>query len=47
MVNRVAYLAGQIHGAYGYSREYAVERYYRDARVTDHLRRHFRRSRGW
>ena len=34
MVNRVAYLAGQIHGAYGYSREYPVERYYRDARVT-------------
>jgi alkylation response protein AidB-like acyl-CoA dehydrogenase len=24
----------QIHGGYGYSREYPVERYYRDARVT-------------
>ena len=34
MVNRVAYQAVQIHGAYGYSREYPVERYYRDARVT-------------
>ena len=34
MANRVAYLAGQIHGASGYSREYPVERYYRDARVT-------------
>ncbi len=34
MVNRVAYQAVQIHGAYGYSREYAVERYFRDARVT-------------
>jgi len=34
MVNRVAYQAVQIHGACGYSREYPVERYYRDARVT-------------
>jgi butyryl-CoA dehydrogenase len=34
MVNRVAYDAVQIHGAYGYSREYPVERYFRDARVT-------------
>ncbi len=34
MANRVAYQAVQIHGAYGYSREYAVERYSRDARVT-------------
>lgn len=34
MANRVAYKAVQIHGGYGYSKEYAVERYYRDARVT-------------
>ncbi|MCI0567729.1 MAG: acyl-CoA dehydrogenase family protein [Acidobacteria bacterium] len=34
MVNRVAYQAVQIHGACGYSREYPVERYFRDARVT-------------
>jgi alkylation response protein AidB-like acyl-CoA dehydrogenase len=27
-------LAVQIHGGYGYSKDYAVERYYRDARVT-------------
>jgi butyryl-CoA dehydrogenase len=27
-------LAVQIHGGYGYSRSYPVERYYRDARVT-------------
>ena len=34
MANRVAYKAIQIHGGYGYSQEYAVERFYRDARVT-------------
>ncbi len=33
MVNRVAYAALQIHGGYGYMKEYPVERYYRDARV--------------
>ena len=27
-------MAVQVHGAYGYSREYAVERFYRDVRVT-------------
>jgi butyryl-CoA dehydrogenase len=31
---KVADLAVQIHGGYGYSKSYAVERYYRDARVT-------------
>ena len=31
--NRVSYQALQIHGGYGYSKEYPVERYYRDARV--------------
>ncbi len=34
MSNRVTYSAIQIHGGYGYSQEYPVERYYRDARVT-------------
>jgi len=33
MANRVAYQAVQIHGGYGYLREFPVERYYRDARV--------------
>lgn len=33
MCNRVAAKAVQIHGGYGYSKEYAVERIYRDARV--------------
>lgn len=33
MANRVAYQALQIHGGYGYMREFPVERYYRDARV--------------
>ena len=33
MVNRVTANALQIHGGYGYTKEYPVERYYRDARV--------------
>lgn len=33
MANWVTAKAVQIHGAYGYSKEYPVERYYRDARV--------------
>jgi butyryl-CoA dehydrogenase len=35
MATRVAHRAIQIHGANGYSREYPVERAYRDARVTE------------
>jgi len=31
--NKIAYLALQIHGGYGYSKEFAVEQLYRDARV--------------
>ncbi len=34
MCNRVAYDALQIHGGYGYIKEYKVERFYRDARIT-------------
>lgn len=34
MCNRSAYKAIQIFGGYGYMREFPVERYYRDARVT-------------
>ncbi|MBI5598099.1 MAG: acyl-CoA dehydrogenase family protein [Elusimicrobia bacterium] len=33
--NRVAYQAVQIHGGNGYIREFAVERYFRDARVSE------------
>jgi alkylation response protein AidB-like acyl-CoA dehydrogenase len=25
----------QIHGGYGYSKDYPIERYFRDARVTE------------
>ncbi len=32
--NRAAYRAVQVHGGYGYSREFPVERFYRDIRVT-------------
>jgi alkylation response protein AidB-like acyl-CoA dehydrogenase len=34
VANAVAARAVQIFGGYGYSREYEVERLYRDARVT-------------
>ncbi|MCP4901669.1 MAG: acyl-CoA dehydrogenase [bacterium] len=34
MCNRVVEWAVQVHGGYGYSKEYPVERLYRDARVT-------------
>ncbi len=33
--SRVTDLAVQIHGGYGYSKEYDVERYFRDAKVTE------------
>ena len=35
MANYVCDEAVQIHGGYGYIKEYAVERYFRDARVTE------------
>jgi butyryl-CoA dehydrogenase len=35
MSTRVAHKAIQVHGGYGYSSEYPVERAYRDARITE------------
>lgn len=35
VATRVAHKALQIHGGYGYSAEYALERHYRDARITE------------
>lgn len=35
MGNRVCYQAMQVHGGVGYMREFNVERYYRDVRVTN------------
>jgi len=35
MTQRVTNKALQIHGGYGYTREYNVERYFRDARITE------------
>ena len=33
--HRICHKAVQIHGGYGYTREFAVERYYRDQRITE------------
>ncbi|MBF8279192.1 MAG: acyl-CoA dehydrogenase domain protein [candidate division NC10 bacterium] len=35
MATRVAHRALQIHGGYGYAKEYPLERYYRDARLFE------------
>lgn len=35
VANRVAYKAVQVFGGYGYIAEYPVERYFRDARITE------------
>ena len=34
MACKITDMAVQIHGGYGYTKSYPVERYYRDARVT-------------
>ncbi len=35
MATRVTHKGIQIHGGYGYSKEYPLERFYRDARITE------------
>lgn len=35
IATRVTNLALQVHGGYGYSKEYDIERYFRDAKVTE------------
>jgi butyryl-CoA dehydrogenase len=35
MATRVAHKALQVHGGYGYSTEFPLERHYRDARITE------------
>jgi len=35
MASKVASMGVQIHGGYGYSRDYPIERYFRDARATE------------
>ncbi len=35
MASKVASMGVQIHGGYGYSKEYPIERYFRDARATE------------
>lgn len=35
MATRVTHKAVQIHGGYGYTTEYGIERHYRDARITE------------
>lgn len=35
LASRAASRGVQIHGAYGYSKNYAIERYWRDARITE------------
>ena len=35
MARRVVHQAVQIHGGYGYMKEFPVERYYRDQRITE------------
>lgn len=34
MAEKVCSMAIQVHGGYGYLEDYAVERHYRDARIT-------------
>ena len=35
MATRVAHKALQIHGGYGFSKEFPLERFYRDARIFE------------
>jgi len=44
VAERVASLCVEIYGGYGFTKDYPVEKYYRDAKIRQDLRRHFQHA---